>query len=141
MVAMGLKSWSLFSGVNFINILPAHFSYKIFSAKISNPKVSFVVFDAKILYKKRMQKTLMKLTTGFVCLSYLMASVQSTPYTLHRQLRVSPSELGPILENFKAPNSVNLAELTALNKKFFKIGHWLIQKLDVIAVNIIIHLL
>jgi len=40
------------------------FLYKIFGAKISNPKHSFVVFVAKILYKKRARKMLMKLTPG-----------------------------------------------------------------------------
>jgi len=42
----------IISGVNFINVLQARFSYKIFGAKISNPKDSFVVFGAKILYEK-----------------------------------------------------------------------------------------
>jgi len=41
------------------------FFYKIFDAKISNPKASFVVFGWwQILYKKFEQKMLMKLTTG-----------------------------------------------------------------------------
>jgi len=48
--------------VNFINILRARFSYKILSAKISNPKASFVVFGTKILYKKPVRNLLMKLT-------------------------------------------------------------------------------
>jgi len=50
------------SCVNLINVLCAHFSYKIFNAKISYPKASFVVFGAKILYKNRAHKMLMKLT-------------------------------------------------------------------------------
>jgi hypothetical protein len=50
------------SGVNFINILCLIFLYKIFGTKISNPKASFVVFGAKILYEKYARKTLMKLT-------------------------------------------------------------------------------
>jgi len=50
--------------VNFINVLHTRFSYKIFGAKISNPKASFVVFGTKISYKKCVQKTLMKLTIG-----------------------------------------------------------------------------
>jgi len=49
-------------GVNFINIAHARFAYEIFVAKISNPKASFVVFGAKILYKKCACKMLMKLT-------------------------------------------------------------------------------
>ncbi len=49
-------------GVNFINVLREHFLNKIFGAKISNPKVSFKVFCAKILYEKRALKMLMKLT-------------------------------------------------------------------------------
>jgi len=40
----------------------ARFSYKIFGAKIPNPKASFVVLGAKILYKKCARKTLMKST-------------------------------------------------------------------------------
>ncbi len=42
--------------VNFINILLACFLYEIFGAKISNPKASFVIFGAKILYEKRARK-------------------------------------------------------------------------------------
>ncbi len=41
------------------------FSYKIFGAKISNLKASFVVFGAKILYKKHTRKMSMKLTIGY----------------------------------------------------------------------------
>jgi len=37
---------------------------KFWRQKISNPKHSFVIFGAKILYKKCMRKTLMKLTQG-----------------------------------------------------------------------------
>jgi len=44
--------------------------HKIFGAKISNPKARFVIFGAKILYKKHARKTLMKLTQGL----YLIAS-------------------------------------------------------------------
>ncbi len=51
-------------GVNFINVLRVHFSYKIFGAKISNPKASFVVFGTKISYKKCARMMLMKLTVG-----------------------------------------------------------------------------
>jgi len=39
----------------------ARFSYKIFGAKISNPKACFVIFGAKILYEKCARNTLMKL--------------------------------------------------------------------------------
>jgi len=38
------------------------------SQKISNPKHSFVIFGAKILYKKCVRKTLMKSTPGSVSL-------------------------------------------------------------------------
>jgi len=51
-------------GVNFINVLHTHFLYKILEPKISNPKHSVVIFVAKILYEKRVRKTLMKLTHG-----------------------------------------------------------------------------
>jgi len=44
--------------------MQAHFLYKIFDAKISNPKASFVAFGAKILFKKCARITLMKLTAG-----------------------------------------------------------------------------
>jgi len=37
---------------------------KFWHQKISNPKHSFVIFGAKILYKKRARKMLMKLTPG-----------------------------------------------------------------------------
>ncbi len=39
-------------GVNFINILRAHFSPIFWCKKISNPKHSFLIFGAKILAKK-----------------------------------------------------------------------------------------
>ncbi len=39
--------------VNFINVFWARFLYKIFGAKMSNPKASFVVFGAKILHERR----------------------------------------------------------------------------------------
>jgi hypothetical protein len=58
---MSVKSTT---SVNFINVLHARFLYKIFGAKISNPKASFVVFGAKILFKKHVLKTLMKSTTA-----------------------------------------------------------------------------
>jgi hypothetical protein len=57
------------SGVNFINVLWARFSYKI-----SNPKASFAVFGAKILYKKCVCKTLMKLTPGINFINVLRAA-------------------------------------------------------------------
>jgi hypothetical protein len=37
---------------------------KFWCQKISNPKHSFVIFGAKILYEKCVRKTLMKLTPG-----------------------------------------------------------------------------
>jgi len=48
--------------VNFINILHANFGPIFLRQKFLNPKHSFVIFGAKILYKKRARKTLMKLT-------------------------------------------------------------------------------
>ncbi len=42
------------------------FCMKFWHQKISNPKQSFVNFGAKILYKKCMRKTLMKLTHAWV---------------------------------------------------------------------------
>ncbi len=51
-------------GVNSINILCAHFVPIFWCQKISNPKHSLEIFGAKILYKKRKRKKLMKLTTG-----------------------------------------------------------------------------
>jgi hypothetical protein len=52
------------SGVNFINILCTHFALIFWHQIISNPKHSFVIFDAKILYKKHSSKTLMKMTAA-----------------------------------------------------------------------------
>jgi len=48
-------------GVNFINVIPAHFSYKIFGAKTSKTKHSFIIFGTKISCKKCARKTLMKM--------------------------------------------------------------------------------
>jgi hypothetical protein len=42
--------------VNFIKFYTPIFLYEIFDAKISNPKASFVIFGAKISYKKRARK-------------------------------------------------------------------------------------
>jgi len=56
-----------YPGVNFIDVLCACFSYKILTPKITNPKPSFVIFDAKISAKK-CAKTLMKLTTERIAL-------------------------------------------------------------------------
>jgi len=50
------------SVANFINILRAHFGPIFLCQKISNPKHSFVIFGAKILYEKCARKMLMKLT-------------------------------------------------------------------------------
>jgi len=48
--------------VNYINVIHVPFLCKIFGAKTSNPKHSFVIFGTKILYKKCACKMLMKLT-------------------------------------------------------------------------------
>jgi hypothetical protein len=69
--------FDVWTGVNFINFLRARFLYKIFGAKISNPKASFVVFGAKTLCKKRVPRTLMKLTTG--------RTEQKDCHSLHRR--------------------------------------------------------
>ncbi len=58
------KIWCEYSGVNFINIICALFHLKFLGTKTSNPKHSFVIFGAKILYKQCVHKTLMKLTPG-----------------------------------------------------------------------------
>jgi len=54
------------TGVNFIYVIRVYFLYKIFGAKNSNPKHSFVIFGTKILYEKRASKTLMKLTLDYI---------------------------------------------------------------------------
>jgi len=54
----------IYLGDHFINILSAHFSNKIFGAKISNPKHRFVIFGAKLLYEQCPRRMLMKLTPG-----------------------------------------------------------------------------
>ncbi len=56
-----------------------HFSYKIFGAKISNPKASFVQnFVAKnaLLYEKPVHKMLMKLTNGVWVLRYIIFKIK-----------------------------------------------------------------
>jgi len=55
--------------VNFINVIRESYLYEIFGAKTSNPKHSFVIFGAKILYKKCVRKTLMKLTPELLKIS------------------------------------------------------------------------
>ncbi len=73
-------------GVNFINVICARFLYKIFGAKTSDPKHSFVIFGAKIVYEKRVRKTLMKLTpevstTG--CRAFLIQETYVKEIGLH----------------------------------------------------------
>ncbi len=52
------------SAVNFINVILVIFRTKFWRQKVSKPKQSFVIFGAKILYKKGVCNRLMKLTTG-----------------------------------------------------------------------------
>jgi len=52
-------------GVNFINILRGPFLYESKSLSFLWLRFSFVIFGAKILYKKCAGKTLMKLTQDF----------------------------------------------------------------------------
>jgi len=54
----------LFSGVNFINILRVHFLYVSELISFSLIMFGFAIFGAKILHKKRVRKTLMKLRAG-----------------------------------------------------------------------------
>jgi len=49
-------------GVNFINILCTLFSYISLFSSFSLVTFGFLIFGAKILYKKHVHKTLMKLT-------------------------------------------------------------------------------
>jgi len=49
-------------GVNFINVIRAHFSYKILPPKITKLCFGFEVLEPKILFEKRTGITLMKLT-------------------------------------------------------------------------------
>jgi len=66
------KTSTYLSVVNFINILPAHFAPIFWCQKNLNPKQSFVIFGAKILYKKSAHKMLMKLTPGKQFISTLI---------------------------------------------------------------------
>jgi len=61
-------------GVNFINILRAHFALIFWRQKILYPNHSFVIFGAKILYKKCMSKVLMKLFPGVNFTNILQAA-------------------------------------------------------------------
>ncbi len=60
--------------VNFINILRAYFLYKILAPKISNPKHTFVIFGAKILYKKCACRMFKKLTPFYVSSFFIYAT-------------------------------------------------------------------
>jgi len=51
-------------GVNFINVLRTTFLYVSLFGSFSLVTFGFVIFGAKILYEKRLPKTLMKLTEG-----------------------------------------------------------------------------
>jgi len=48
------------------SIIRESFSFKIFGAKTSNPKHSFAIFGAKILYENCARKMLMKLIPGIL---------------------------------------------------------------------------
>jgi len=52
--------------INFINLIRTHFLYVFWHQKVSKPKQIFVIFGTKILYKKCMRKTLMKLTVALL---------------------------------------------------------------------------
>jgi len=58
--------WKSTAGVNFTNILLKRFSYESKMSSFLLLRFSFVIFGAKILYKKRVRKTLMKLMAGFL---------------------------------------------------------------------------
>jgi len=76
--------------VNFINVLCAHFCTKVFSAAfflVSNPKHSFVIFGAKILYEKRVCKTLMK---------FHLTCNESNLYFFYQLFFTSPSFVVPV---------------------------------------------
>jgi hypothetical protein len=60
-----LRLDSMLTSGSQVSISSTVFLYEIFGAKISKPKASFIVYGAKILYKKRAKKTLTKLTTVF----------------------------------------------------------------------------
>jgi hypothetical protein len=64
-VCFSFESLYALPSVNFIKILQACFLLVFWRQKISNPKHSFVIFNAKISYKKLARKRLMKLATGF----------------------------------------------------------------------------
>ncbi len=51
-------------GVNFINILRVRFLYERELSSFSLIMLGFVIFGAKILYKKHVLEKLMKLTAG-----------------------------------------------------------------------------
>ncbi len=59
-----LPSFSALTGVNFINILSAHFSYKSKLSSFSLVTFGFVIFGANFLQENHRRKTLMKLTTA-----------------------------------------------------------------------------
>jgi len=66
-----------FTGVNFINVLRARFSYKILALKITKPKVTRAscskAFSEGLSYEKRACKMLMKLTQGeTLCTSFFL---------------------------------------------------------------------
>jgi len=54
----------LTTGVNFINIKCANFSYKTFFGQLFS---SYMYIKKRRLYKKFAHLTLMKLTAGFIC--------------------------------------------------------------------------
>jgi hypothetical protein len=51
-------------GVNFINILRAHFLYKILEPKITKPNATREKLPKRLTYKKGKHKMLMNLTPG-----------------------------------------------------------------------------
>jgi len=76
-------------GVNFINILCALFLPIFWHLNISNPKQNFVIFGAKILYKKCTRKKLMKLTAVVSTDSIATSAIQRRRAMLRRQAKVA----------------------------------------------------
>ncbi len=79
-------------GVNFINILHAHFAPIFLHQKMSNPKHSFVIFCAKISYQKSACIILMKLmaagSTRTLTLpgAHLSQALSQIPFSINCQI-------------------------------------------------------
>jgi len=75
-----------FQGVNFINVLRAHFCTKFWHQKLQSCVLGLKFFGTKISYKKQARKTLMKLTSDLRAICFVESKLISKTFLLQTDL-------------------------------------------------------